>query len=436
MNARGFKFLGWVCGIVLSVHSVAPTYATNINMTATGCQVTFAPSDQLVHVAWGVTTLDTTDKPQMVACTLPRTPLASGSASGGFYVDGDNVNGASTSCTLFSFDLNGNLLGAASFQTSAAQYDIFLSLAAFQLSDVGHTTLRCLLPAHAGGTLLGATSLQPTSVPSINTGTVACQPIGAPSTDIRHVENGTYTEGTVSGPRLVTCAIPRLPLSFAATVGSFFVTGDNRDGMATSACTLTVYNYTGAFVGSSSFTTSQAHYAQSIGMVAAQLPYWGYTSLTCLLPEGARADVESAIAESAAAPAANLNTNATECQAQSWPQDTVLHTDQGIATASTTTADQWVSCAVPRSPLATGVISGGFYIDGDNFNSKTTVCSLASYNYTGQFLGSIGFTSSAPSYDNFLALPAAQLGMWAYTGLTCILPAQGNAVLRGVTSVQ
>ena len=171
-------------------------------------------------------------------------------------------------------------------------------------------------------------------------------------------------------------------------------------------------------------------------MTAAQLPYWAYASLTCLLPDGARGDIESVVAFSPAAPAGNINTNATECQAQSWPQDAILHTDKGIATASTTSADTWVACAVPRSPLAAGVTSGLFYVDGDSFNGAWTTCGLASYNYTGEFLGSIGFNNSGQRYDVPLILPAAQLGMWAYTGLTCILPAHGNAILRGVASSQ
>jgi hypothetical protein len=159
VRARAFNCLGLVCGILLSAQSVAPTHAANINTTATHCQVTFAPSDQLVHVAWGVMTLSTTATPQMVACTLPRAPLTAGVGSG-FYVDGDNFNGASTSCTLFAFDSDGHLAGAASFQTAAAQYDMFLSLDASRLADLGHTSLRCLLPAQGNGTLRGVTSIQ------------------------------------------------------------------------------------------------------------------------------------------------------------------------------------------------------------------------------------------------------------------------------------
>ena len=160
MNSRWVRILGVVCGVVLSTQSVTPTHAANINTSMTGCQVTFAPSDQLMHWAYGVTTQDTAAQPQMVACNLPRAPLAAGSVSGSFYIDGDNFNGATTSCTLFSFDSNGHLAGAASFQTAVATYDILLSIDAGRLTDFGHTTLRCLLPAHRGGVLRGVTSIQ------------------------------------------------------------------------------------------------------------------------------------------------------------------------------------------------------------------------------------------------------------------------------------
>lgn len=138
----------------------------------------------------------------------------------------------------------------------------------------------------------------------------------------------------------------------------------------------------------------------------------------------------------APAPAANINVNASECQPQTYPIDDIVHTDQGIATASTVNSDRWVSCAVLRSPLASGATSGSFYIDGDAQNGAWTVCVIASDDYTGAFLGSASFASPGPHFDILLNMPAAQLGYWAYTSITCVLPAHGNGALRGVTSLQ
>jgi hypothetical protein len=286
------------------------------------------------------------------------------------------------------------------------------------------------------GVMLSAIVATPARSMSISSGTVACQPIGAPSTDIQHVENGTSTAGLTSGVRLVTCAVPRSPISFSATSGTFTIAGDNRDGRATSTCSLTVYDFTGFFIASSSFTTSAAHWVQNVTLPSSQLPYWGYTSVTCALPEFSRATIEGATAVSPASPSGNINTNATECQTNMWPQDAVLHTDQGIQSAFGTTIPPFVACSVPRSPLAIDATSGGVYVDGDNFNGASTSCILASYDYRGAFVGSKSFTTSSASYDVFLALPAAQLGFWNYTGVHCTLPTNGNGVLRGVTSVQ
>jgi hypothetical protein len=160
VKSQWMRVLSLVCGLVLSAQSVTPTHAANINTSATGCQTTFAPSDQLVRFAYGIMTQNSTAQPQMVACNLLRAPLSAGSVSGSFYVDGDNFSGATTSCSLFSFDSNGHLAGVASFQTALPTYDILLSIDAGRLTDFGHTTLRCLLPAHTGGVLRGVTSLQ------------------------------------------------------------------------------------------------------------------------------------------------------------------------------------------------------------------------------------------------------------------------------------
>jgi hypothetical protein len=369
----------------------------------------------------------------MVACTVPC------STPGGFgvLVDGANfVGGVSTSCTLFSFDSNGHLVRAASFQTSAPQYDQFLGIDAAGLPDLGHTTLRCLLPARGGGALWGVTFDAPTAATGISTSTVACQPVAAASTELRHTENGTYTEGTTVGGRIVTCTIPRSPLAFDATSGTFYLTGDNRDGMATTLCGIGVYNYTGDFITSSSFVTSAAHWVQPVSLPAAQLPYWSYTSVSCILPGTASGDLESAIALSPRAASSNINTHAAECQTQSWPQDNLLHSADSVETDSTTASNTWISCGVPRSPLASGAQFGYFYVDGDNFNGASTVCDLESYDFNGTLLGVTAFSSQASSYDQLLSLPAAQLPFRAYVGIECLLPAHGMGDLRGVTSLQ
>jgi hypothetical protein len=136
------------------------------------------------------------------------------------------------------------------------------------------------------------------------------------------------------------------------------------------------------------------------------------------------------------APAANINTNATECQATFWPQDDVVHTERGVSTASSLDTGRYITCTLLRSPLPSTATTGSFYVDGDNLNGASTFCVISSYDFTGVFLGSTSFTTSSASYDQFLTMPIAQLGFWAYTSLTCFLPAHGAGTLRGVTSLQ
>lgn len=148
----------------------------------------------------------------------------------------------------------------------------------------------------AGVALLGASAEAPVHAASINTSLLECQALQPSATDLRHTELGTSTEGVFPTPRLVTCAVPRSPVSASPTTsGLFYVTGDNRDSMSTTSCTLFSYDFTGTFLGSVSFTRSAAHYTQIVLLPAAQLGFWAYTSLSCLLPENGRATIESVI---------------------------------------------------------------------------------------------------------------------------------------------
>jgi hypothetical protein len=286
------------------------------------------------------------------------------------------------------------------------------------------------------GVILSAIIATPARSMSITSGTVACQAIGPPSTDIRHTENGTSSESTIAGPRLVTCSVPRSPLPFGSTSGTFTITGDNPNGATTAYCALTVFDYTGALIVQQAFPANTAHWVQSLPLSSALLPMWSYSSVTCALPEFSRGTVEGATAGSPTSLPGNINTNATECQATAWPQDALVHTEQGVRTAPESANPVNVMCALPRSPLATTATSGGAYVDGDNFNGASTQCFFAAYDFQGGYAGSVSFTSAAPSYDVFLSLPAAQLGPWNYTSIQCLMPAHGHGILRGITSVQ
>src|SRR5262249_22228009 len=110
-----------VCG-----SSVSPAYATNINIGGTECQAGYSSEsqDDVDHYVDGVVSLGAVASLPYIVCSLPRSPLATGATSGGFYVDGDNWFGATTTCTVYSYDYTGLFLGSSSASSSAANYDM------------------------------------------------------------------------------------------------------------------------------------------------------------------------------------------------------------------------------------------------------------------------------------------------------------------------
>jgi len=160
MKLRWLKRLAWVGGVALSVSALSPAGAVNINTSAsTQCHVAFG-NDDTIGYGGGVFTLGDVPIATLVACSVPRSILPAGSTIGAFYFDGDNLPGATTTCSLLALDSAGTVAAVQSFQTSAVQYDVYVSIPAILLSPFGHTVLQCLLPAHGLGALRGMTSLQ------------------------------------------------------------------------------------------------------------------------------------------------------------------------------------------------------------------------------------------------------------------------------------
>jgi hypothetical protein len=96
-----------------------------------------------------------------------------------------------------------------------------------------------------------------------------------------------------------------------------------------------------------------------------------------------------------------------------------------------------VACSVARTPLLMGAPGTTFLVTGDNRDAKAvTTCALGSYDYGGAFRGSSAFTSTTAHYQVALPLPAAMLGFWDYTSMTCLLPERATAVLESVVAIQ
>jgi hypothetical protein len=143
----------FLAGALASVGVAA--HADNINTSGTVCQ-NFNASQALDidYIATGVRNLNAATRP--VICALPRSPLV-GAATALFFVDGTNSGANTTPCTLFTYSFGGTITNSFSF-TGVGTYDqavSFPTLATFDYADV-----LCTLPASAGGTVFGVTSVQ------------------------------------------------------------------------------------------------------------------------------------------------------------------------------------------------------------------------------------------------------------------------------------
>jgi hypothetical protein len=95
-----------------------------------------------------------------VVCSVPRSPLAVGATSGSFYVDGDNFSGATTSCTLYSYNYDGTYLGSVGFSAAELHFDRLVTLPAAQLSMWAYVYMECAIPGNQVSQIRGVTSVQ------------------------------------------------------------------------------------------------------------------------------------------------------------------------------------------------------------------------------------------------------------------------------------
>jgi hypothetical protein len=128
-----------------------------------------------------------------------------------------------------------------------------------------------------------------------------------------------------------------------------------------------------------------------------------------------------------AAPSQNLNTHGALCNpfnaAEALDIDYLSNGVRNINPAS-----RRVLCSVPRHP-----VSGPgqtFFVDGSNSPGRSTLCSVSSFTFTGQFNSSTSFSESAPTYDHAAVLNS--VGQFDYVSVLCNLPPSGGGVLFGV----
>jgi len=90
-----------------------------------------------------------------------------------------------------------------------------------------------------------------------------------------------------------------------------------------------------------------------------------------------------------------------------------------------------VVCPIIRSPTASPYSVSG-YVDGTTYSGATISCTLSSYNYNGDFLGSQFFSVSG-TFDYFVSVTGAY---WSYASLLCSLPGSGNGIIYGMDVTQ
>ena len=160
MKSRFVPLSVLVGGVLACGVTHNPVSAANFNTQTTHCQTTNPDKTSLiVHDAIGVRTAPQVTTPLAVTCSIPRSPLDP-SRSAGFYVDGDNFGGALTECFISSYDYTGTFLASASFSTSSAQYDMWLSLSPAASGPWAYMSLTCYLPPNGQGVLRGVTAVQ------------------------------------------------------------------------------------------------------------------------------------------------------------------------------------------------------------------------------------------------------------------------------------
>jgi hypothetical protein len=134
--------------------------------------------------------------------------------------------------------------------------------------------------------------------------------------------------------------------------------------------------------------------------------------------------------------ATQANYNAVACLDSDESLSDLVRTAAGIATLSAVDTPRFVTCSVPYT--ASHEFPGAFVlIDGDNKNHAQTSCTISSYNPSGILQASQSVTLTAATYEEGFALSDQQVGSGNnYLSLTCLLPARGNGLLRGILVLQ
>jgi hypothetical protein len=124
------------------------------NLSGAVCQANYGYfADQFMVTVAGLENFDLVSR--NVDCPVKFTSGPTGAV--GVYVDGNNQEASTSSCTLFSYSYNGTLLGyASSSRTNQGAWEMYLVLPAGQATTWAYLTVECALP-HLGS-IVGVTT--------------------------------------------------------------------------------------------------------------------------------------------------------------------------------------------------------------------------------------------------------------------------------------
>jgi hypothetical protein len=137
--------------------------ADNINTSGVLCQ-NFNAGEALDidYVANGVRNINAGAR--SVICSLPRAPLASGLGAT-FFVDGQNFNNTTTTCTVFVYTFGGTITLSSTFTEPAVPgpnvvWDHNVTFPVDSVATFDYASVLCSIPGSVNGTLFGVTSVQ------------------------------------------------------------------------------------------------------------------------------------------------------------------------------------------------------------------------------------------------------------------------------------
>jgi hypothetical protein len=104
-----------------------------------------------------------------------------------------------------------------------------------------------------------------------------------------------------------------------------------------------------------------------------------------------------------------------------------INSDVGIA----------IICPVARTPAGSGAAYQNYYVDGVNWVTSTTICTLTVLNYNQDVLYQLDQTivpAVNVPWEVGWAVPVAQSPMWAYASIECNVPRNELGMIIGTTS--